>query len=103
MVRNIFSYILLISLLYPTVVEAFHAITDSHELHLEKNTNVNQFDIDCQINLFSNTDDDVSFFSEYSYELIISQNYFNLSLSYQGFEIKTINNNLHKRGPPSKA
>ena len=74
--RNLFSYILLISLLSPTVVEAFHAITDSHEIHTEENTNVNQLKVDCQINLLSNQEDDVSFFSEYSYELLISQNCF---------------------------
>ena len=101
--RNIFSYILLISLLSPTVVEAFHAITDSHEHHIDENKDVNQNLVDCQINLLSNQDDDVIFISEYSYELFISQNYFNLSLSYQGFEITNINNNLQKRGPPSKA
>ena len=101
--RNLFSYILLISLLSPTVVEAFHAITDSHEIHAEENTNVNQFKVDCQINLLSNQEDDVSFFSEYSYELLIFQNYFSLSLNYLGLEIDTINSTLQKRGPPNRA
>ena len=101
--RNLFSYILLISLLSPTVVEAFHAITDSHEVHSEKYTNVNQFQIDCQINLFSIEEDDNSFLSEDSFELVISQYYFSLSLNYRGLEIDTINSNLQERGPPVRA
>ena len=101
--RNLFSYILLISLLAPTVVEAFHVITDSHEINTEENTNVSQLKVDCQINLLSNQEDDVSFFSEYSYELLISQNYFSLSLNYLGLEIDTINSTLLKRGPPNRA
>ena len=101
--RNLFSYILLISLLSPTVVEAFHVITDSHEIHSVEYTNVNQLKLDCQINLLSNQEEDVSFLSEYSYDLVIPQNYFSLSLNYQGLEINTINSNLQKRGPPSKA
>ncbi len=101
--RNIFSYILLISLLSPTVVEAFHAITDSHEVYSEKDTNVNQFQIDCQVNLFSIEEDDNSFLSEDSCELVISQNYFSLSLNYLGLEIDTINSTLQKRGPPNRA
>ena len=67
------------------------------------NTNVNQLKVDCQINLLSNQEDDVSFFSEYSYELLISQNYFSLSLNYLGLEIDTINSTLQKRGPPNRA
>ena len=91
------------SLLSPTVVEAFHVITDSHEINTEENTNVSQLKVDCQINLLSNQEDDVSFFSEYSYELLISQNYFSLSLNYLGLEIDTINSTLQKRGPPNRA
>ena len=101
--RDLYSFILFTSLLFPTVVEAFHAITDSHEIHTEENTNVNQFKVDCQINMLSNQEDDVSFFSEHSYELFISQNYFSLSLNYLGLEIDTINSTLQKRGPPNKA
>ncbi len=101
--RNLFSYILLISLLSPTVVEAFHAITDSHETHTEERTTFNQFKVDCQINLLSYQEDDSSFSSEYSYELFISSNYFSLFSKYKGLEIDTINSTLLKRGPPSRA
>ena len=101
--RNLFSYILLISLLSPTVVEAFHAISDSHEISSEENLNFSQLKVDCQINLMSNQDDDVNFISNYSYESIISQNYFINSFEYERFEIDSIYSAFLRRGPPNRA
>ena len=101
--RNLFSYILLISLLSPTVVEAFHAIFDSHHVYTEQNIGINQSEVDCQINLLSNEDDDVNFFSQYPYESTISQNYFIPSYHFESFEIDTTNRTFLKRGPPNLA
>ena len=101
--RNLFSYILLISLLSPTVVEAFHAISDSHQVSTEQNINLNQSKVDCQINLLSNEDDDVNFFSQYLNESTFSQNYFIPSYHFERFKIDTTNRTFLKRGPPNLA
>ena len=101
--RNLFSYILLISILSPTVVEAFLAISDSHHVSTEQNIGINQSKVDCQINLLSNEDDDVNFFSQYPYESTISQNYFILSYHFESFEIDATKRTFLKRGPPNLA
>ena len=66
--RNFFSYVLLISLLFPTVVEAFHVLHDSHDTFISEGVNINDSKLKCQISLFSNQEDETGFFSQDTYE-----------------------------------
>jgi hypothetical protein len=99
-VRNFFSYILLISLLFPTVVETFHAVHDSHEISIEDNLIIHDSEFHCQITLFSNLDDDIDFFLNNSYTSISSQKQrLNLN-SYKGLKLNTDYSFILYRGPP---
>ena len=60
--RNIYSFILFISLLFPTVVEAFHVLYDSHDTSISEVANIDDSKLECQISLFSNQEDDTDFF-----------------------------------------
>ena len=100
-VRNFFSYVLLISLLSPTAVEVFHAIHDSHEITFEENLNLNKHVFDCQINLVSYQDDDVNFFSNYSYQLKIYQNSSSKYFKVSEINLNNISSTYFKRGPPN--
>ena len=73
--RNFFSYILLISLLFPAVVETFHAIHDSHKIHSEDNPSVHDSEFHCQVSLFLIQEDDVDFFINNSFESFISHSF----------------------------
>ena len=100
--RNFFSYILLISLLLPSVAEAFHAINDSHHNSIEENISIHESEFYCQINLFSNLDDDIYFFIDNSYTLISFQKSRLHLNSYKGLKLNTDFSFLHYRGPPIK-
>jgi len=102
-VRNFFSYILLISLLSPTVVEAFHAIYDSHDISVEENISIHESRVNCQISLFSNQEDDLDLFSNYSYELYISHNFKTTFNQYSELLLNTDYSILPNRGPPNLA
>ena len=100
--RNFFSYVLLISLLFPTVVETFHAIYDHHDIHTEEKLSIHNCEFHCQITLFSNLDDDIDFFLNNSYTSISSQKQrLNLN-SYKGLKLNTDYSFIHYRGPPVK-
>ena len=45
--RNLYSFILFTSLLFPTVVEAFHVLYDSHDTFISEGVNIN----DSKLNL----------------------------------------------------
>ena len=101
--RNFFSYILLISLLSPTVVESFHALHDSHDISIEENISIHESQFHCQISLFYNQEDEIDFISNNSYESYISHklkstfNHYNVLLSNADFSIQP------NRGPPNLA
>ena len=99
--RNFFSYILLISLLFPAVVETFHAIHDSHEIITELNTSINENKFDCQINLLSFQDDDFNFSSNISHELVIYQSPFVNLIEADDLKLDDISSIFLKRGPPT--
>ncbi len=98
--RNFFSYVLLISLLFPTVVETFHAIYDHHDIHTEEKLSIHNCEFHCQITLFSNLDDDIDFFLNNSYTSISFQKQrLNLN-SYKGLKLNTDYSFILYRGPP---
>ena len=98
--RNLFSYILLISLLFPTVVEAFHAVHDSHDITIDKNLNINESKFHCQIFLFSNQEDESDFFVGYSYESYISHNFTHTFKRYTSIILDADYSVFFNRGPP---
>ena len=100
--RNFFSYILLISLLSPTVVESFHALHDSHDNSIEGNISIHESETHCQISLFYNLDDDIYFFIDNSYTLISFQKSRLHLNSYKGLKLNTDFSFIHYRGPPIK-
>ena len=98
--RNYFSYVLLISLLFPTVVETFHAIYDHHDIHTEEKSSIHNSEFHCQITLFSNLDDDIDFFLNNSYTSISSQKQrLNLN-SYKGLKLNNDFSFILYRRPP---
>ena len=101
--RNLFSYILLISLLSPTVVEAFHALNDSHDISIEENISIHEYETHCQISLFSNQEDDLDLFLNYSYESYISHNFTTTFNQYNELLLNTDYSILPNRGPPNLA
>ena len=101
--RNLFSYILLISLLLPTVVEAFHALHDSHDISIEENISIHESQFHCQIFLFSNQEDDIDFLSNHSYESYISHNFKSTFSHYKELLLITDYSILPNRGPPNLA
>ena len=98
--RNFFSYILLISLLFPTVVETFHAIHDSHEISIEDNLSIHDSEFHCQVSLFLIQDDDIDFFLNNSYESISFQKPRLHLNSYKGLKLNTDYSFILYRGPP---
>ena len=100
--RNFFSYILLISLLFPTVVETFHAFHDSHNIHIEDNLSVHDNEFHCQITLFSILDDDIDFFLDNWYTSISFQKPRLHLNTYKGLKLNSYYSFIHYRGPPIK-
>ena len=101
--RNFFSYILLISLLSPTVVEAFHAIHDSHDISIEENISIHESEVHCKISLFSIQEDDLDFFSNHSYESYISHYFKTTFNQFNELLLSTDYSILPNRGPPNLA
>ena len=101
--RNFFSYILLISLLSPTVVEAFHAFHDSHDISIEENISIHESETHCHISLFSNQEDDLDLFLNHSYESYISHNFRNTFNQYNELLPNIDCSILPNRGPPNLA
>jgi len=99
-VRNLFSYILLISILFPTVVEAFHAVHDSHDITIDKDLNINESKFHCKIFLFSNQEDESDFFISYSYESYISHNFTHTFKQYSSITLDIDYSIFFNRGPP---
>ena len=100
--RNLYSFILFTSLLFPTVVEAFHVLYDSHDTFISEGVNINDSKLKCQISLFSNQEDETGFFSQDIYESFIP--YINV-VSFIESDTPIISYNYHssrKRGPPAK-
>ena len=101
--RNIYSFILFISLLFPTVVEAFHVLYDSHDTSISEVANIDDSKLKCQISLFSNQEDETDFFSQDIYESftpnIVSYSFY----KYDRLFVKTDYKSLKKRGPPNLA
>jgi len=102
-VRNFFSYILLISLLFPTVVETFHAIHDSHKIHIEDNLSVHDSEFHCQISLFIIQEDDLDLFLGYAFESFTSHSLKSTYKQYKKLFLNTNNSTLPNRGPPDSA
>ena len=100
--RNFFSYVLLISLLFPTVVETFHAIYDHHDIHTEEKSSIHNSEFHCQITLFSNLDDDIDFFLDNSYPSISFQKQRLHLNTYKGLKLNSYYSSIHYRGPPIK-
>lgn len=98
--RNFFSYILLISLLSPTVVESFHALHDSHDNSIEGNISIHESETHCQIYLFSNQEEDLDLFLNHSYESYISHNFKTTFTQYNELLLNTDYSILPNRGPP---
>ena len=101
--RNFFSYILLISLLFPAVVETFHAIHDSHKIHIEDNLSVHDSEFHCQISLFLIQEDDLDLFLGYAFESFISHSFKSTYKQYKKLFLNTDNSTLPNRGPPDSA
>ncbi len=101
--RNFFSYILLISLLFPTVVETFHAFHDSHNIHIEDNLSVHDNEFNCQVSLFLIQEDDLDFFLGFSFESIISHSFKSSFKQYDKLFLNTDYRILPNRGPPNLA
>ena len=101
--RNFFSYILLISLLFPTVVETFHAFHDSHKIHIEDNLSVHDTEFNCQVSLFLIQEDDLDLFLGYSIESFISHSFNSTYKQYKKLLLNTDYSILPNRGPPNLA
>ena len=101
--RNLYSFILFVSLLFPTVVEAFHVLHDSHDTFISEGVNIDDSELKCQISLFSNQEDETDFFSQDIYEsftpYIVSYSFY----KYDRLFVKTDYKSLKKRGPPNLA
>ena len=98
--RNFFSYILLISLLFPTVVETFHAIHDSHEISIEDSLSIHDSEFHCQVSLFLIQDDDLDFFINNSLESFISHSFKSTFKQYKELLLNTDYSIQLNRGPP---
>ena len=99
-VRNFFSYILLLSLLSPSVVEAFHAIYDSHDFSIEENLSIHESEFDCELSLFLIQEDDLDYLVSYSYESFISHSFKITFKQYKEILLNTDYSILPNRGPP---
>jgi len=102
-VRNLYSFILFVSLLFPTVVEAFHVLHDSHDTFISDGVNINDSKLKCQISLFSNQEDETGFFSQDTYESFTPHIFSYSFYKYDKLFIKTDYRSLKKRGPPNLA
>ena len=98
--RNFFSYILLISILFPTVVETFHAIHDSHEITIEEKLSVHNSEHNCQVSLFLLQEEDLDIFLGYPYESFISHSFKSTFKQYKKLFLNTDYSILPNRGPP---
>ena len=101
--RNFFSYILLISLLFPTVVETFHAFHDSHKIDIEDNLIVHDSEFHCQVSMFLIQEDDLDLFLGYSIESFISHSFKSTFKQYKKLLLNTDYSILPNRGPPNLA
>lgn len=101
--RNLYSFILFTSLLFPTVVEAFHVFNDSHDTFTSEGVNINDSKLKCQISLFSNQEDETGFFSEDIYESFTPQIFSYSFYKYDRLFVKTDYKSTKKRGPPNLA
>lgn len=101
--RNIYSFILFISLLFPTVVEAFHVLYDSHDTFTSEVANIDDSKLKCQISLFSNQEDDTDFFSQDIYESFTPHIFSYSFYRYDTLFVKTDYKSTKKRGPPNLA
>ena len=101
--RNLFNFILFTSLLFPTVVEVFHVLYDSHDTFISEGVNINDSKLECQISLFSNQEDDTGFFSKDIYESYIPHIFSYSFYKYDKLFVKTDYKSLKKRGPPNLA
>ena len=101
--RNLYSFILFISLLFPTVVESFHVLYDSHDTFIAEGLNINDSKLECQISLFSNQEDETGFFSGDIYESFTPHIFSYSFYKYDKLFVKTNYKSLKKRGPPNLA
>ena len=101
--RNLYSFILFTSLLFPTVVEAFHVLYDSHDTFISEGVNINDSKLKCQISLFSNQEDETGFFSQDIYESFTPQIFSYSFYKYDRLFVKTDYKSTKKRGPPNLA
>ena len=101
--RNLYSFILFISLLFPTVVESFHVLYDSHDISIDEGLNINESKLKCQISLFSNQEDETGFFSQDIYESYIPHIFSYSFYQYDKLFVETNYKSLKKRGPPNLA
>ena len=100
--RHLYSYLLLFSLLFPSIAESFHAFNDSHQFINLESIDVRKSKFHCQIDVFSNQEDETDYFFIDVYELFIP--YINV-VSFIESDTAIISYNYHstrKRGPPAK-
>ena len=101
--RYLYSFILFFSLLFPTVVEVFHVLYDSHDFVTVEGLNINDSKLKCQISLFSNQEDETGFLSEDIYESFTPHIFSYSFYKYDKLFVKTNYKSLKKRGPPNLA
>ena len=103
--RNFFSYILLTSLLFPSVVETFHAFHDSHshKIHIEDNLSVHDSEFHCQVSLFLIQEDDLDLFFGNPIESFISHYFKSTFKQYNKLFFNTEYSTIPNRGPPNTA
>ena len=101
--RNLYSFILFTSLLFPTVVEAFHVLYDSHDTFISEGVNINDSKLKCQISLFLNQEDETGFFSKDIYESFTPHIFSYSFYKYDRLFVKTDYKSTKKRGPPNLA
>ena len=101
--RNLYSFILFTSLLFPSVVEAFHVLYDSHDTFISEGVNINDSKLKCQISLFSNQEDETGFFSQDIYESFTPHIFSYSFYKYDRLFVKTDYKSTKKRGPPNLA
>ena len=100
--RHLYSYLLLFSLLFPSIAESFHAFNDSHQFINLESIDVHKSKFHCQIDLFLNQEDETDYFFIDVYESFIP--FINI-VSFIESDTPIIFYNYHstrKRGPPAK-
>jgi len=98
--RSILSYFLLITLLFPSIVETIHAIEESHTTHEDSFLNFDEERHTCNLGLYFSFDvDNSSFDSTLDFDSFIL---FERNLEKSSNLISRINfNDIRYRGPPS--